>query len=1061
MNDFRDWWSGKPSKEVNPAQQSLNNQIKGELQIWIHLRSVLESRASGSEELAIRDIQQLHLESLVGTDIRIQQYRAKLLPGSQSSSSEFSLAEDMIKDLINKIIASAKKGNKNGVEAAFSLLQEALKIPGFPEERIAELFLPILNSDAIGDKFFEKLVGTPITANKENLILKFIGLLSGKRLSTFKETVGRRGNTPLLAYAGNAEIISAKIVLLLMSKNISKSAFLGEISLGILMGPSKGMDELFEIIDGLDKAEVKKWLFTPVRFSNGMEPFEIYVAHSKDISARHIKKFIDLGAFQGISYFSDLLSNNSLIENGEELLNCLKCFDQQAVREWINKKNRDNHYPLVNYLRAENPDLKTLIFLTPDPISEELKEGIKSRIIIELDSGKVEWVLFRHPEVLLNWLKHIDMPNTKALKILINLCKKNPKLVHDFVNVINERHFFLGSDESSDEELASFLTVYSENYSEINDHLLDSIIMNHKLKFSGETLENILRIQRIVKAQSPSTTQIKNESFLVAVQTCDDVKELENYVSHPPIRHIPQTTEQFLSLSIEDQQWVLTGFILSRDRKGLQLVSELLKNADRGETISKPVLRSALTLLKKTQMFHDPEVDETHLLNLIFTLWASTEAQTHQEVEHVLAEAVMALAELDFVRLKSQYRSGIFEIFKTLAINDQAQPSVLNGFVEALGLYPYDASKIEDREILDFLITLMKKETTATELKFSLAKILSTIKYEPALLSAWDVIKGPLWDRYAQHEEEKDRKVIEGCFDLFNALPLHLHENRGIIKRRILDLLAEINIPKEDFPKLFKEFYERNISKLPSLSKFEHSLKAMPEGGVRYFDPLYLPQGSFVFRGINGRKGDTRAIDGLVDLFERGSGDSELTKAKAASGTWAKVGQIFCALDKKYVQTYVGELGAFIVIKGDYINQAIQKRRVRQQREIGSTHYVLYDTIGHQNIEKIYISKTIYAELQKLKMADPDKIDPSELSIFGHLSKQELGRFIRSLKHDPHHLFEKLEGSDTFYGDLTTTKEPEISFEKVVSYNQEKEGARQMMEEKYASHFAPPAKSRL
>jgi len=226
-----------------------------------------------------------------------------------------------------------------------------------------------------------------------------------------------------------------------------------------------------------------------------------------------------LGAFQGISYFSDLLSNNSLIENGEELLNCLKCFDQQAVREWINKKNRDNHYPLVTYLRAENPDLKTLIFLTPDPISEELKEGIKSRIIIELDSGKVEWVLFRHPEVLLNWLKHIDMPNTKALKILINLCKKNPKLVHDFVNVINERHFFLGSDESSDEELASFLTVYSENYSEINDHLLDSIIMNHKLKFSGETLENILRIQRIVKAQSPSTTQIKNESFLVAVQT--------------------------------------------------------------------------------------------------------------------------------------------------------------------------------------------------------------------------------------------------------------------------------------------------------------------------------------------------------------------------------------------------------------------------------------------------------------------------------------------------------------------------------------------------------------
>ncbi len=297
--------------------------------------------------------------------------------------------------------------------------------------------------------------------------------------------------------------------------------------------------------------------------------------------------------------------------------------------------------------------------------------------------------------------------------------------------------------------------------------------------------------------------------------------------------------------------------------------------------------------------------------------------------------------------------------------------------------------------------------------------------------------------------------------DLFSALPLHLHENRGVIKRRMLDLLAEINLQNEDIPKLFKEFYERRPDKLRALSAFQSSLETIKDKGVRYFDPLYLPNGSFVFRGINGRKGDTRALDGLLDLFERGAGDSELTKASADSGTWAKVGQIFCALDKQYVQSYVGELGAFIVIKGDYVNQAIQKRRVRQQREKGSTHYALYDTVGHQNIEKIYIAKPIFSELQKLRNADPNSIDPSELYIFKYLSKEELGRFVRALKSDPHHLFDKLEASDTFYKNLNTTKEPETSFEQVISYNREKEAARQLMEEKYASHFVPPTKSRL
>ncbi len=94
-------------------------------------------------------------------------------------------------------------------------------------------------------------------------------------------------------------------------------------------------------------------------------------------------------------------------------------------------------------------------------------------------------------------------------------------------------------------------------------------------------------------------------------------------------------------------------------------------------------------------------------------------------------------------------------------------------------------------------------------------------------------------------------------------------------------------------------------------------------------------------------------------------------------------------------------------------------------------------------------------------MRNPNSIDPSELSIFRHMSKEELGRFVRALKSDPHHLFDKLEASDTFYKNLNTTKEPETSFEQVISHNREKEAARQLMEEKYASHFVSPTKSRL
>ena len=953
FNYLVSFWEELPFGQLDP----LDKQIRSELKVWKHLQSVFDRGDNYSIEdgpsfntLAVKDIQQLHLAGFVGTDAHVQKLRAKLLLGPASSSSQFSLVEDVAKELVRKMVASSTEIIWAD-ESAFALFKEVLNIPGFPEEKILEIFSPIFTSPELfvgnvsagsplpSGCFFARLLSDDLTADRDDLLLYFVKLIP-KDLNEFFLTVFYQ--TP------------------------------DDFS------PER-MNRFLEMSLSLDRG----WI-------DSNPGFLIYYCRCGFISDDNLKKIINsiryIDPEMKKECFSYLLGNKKLLDSQgiAGLVKCAECFGEKPpVYEWI-----------ISW--AQTP------------------------------SGK----------------KYLSVEYTRHLSLTL---------------ILNFFYNFEG--RVLDDDVGSFIDVYLDFYFRSPDkflvnNVLNAIRMNHRLEVSGDLLARVLRLLTEEKV-------VKNRNdFFVAIQNCDSIKDVEDYFLIEKKKEIPETIGQFLSLPIEHQQHLMTGFVLFRDRKGLQLVSELLKQAG-SEKVATPLLKSALTLLKKTQILHDPDADETHLLNLIFSLWISTSGNGHREMEHVLGEAVLALSELDFVRLKSQYRSGIFEIFKTLVNNGRADPSVLNVFIGALGLYSYDPSIIEDREILDFLIPLMKRESTPGEIKFFLAKMLSKIKYEPALLSAWDVIKGPLWDRYARHEEGEERKVIHGDFDLYNFLPFHLHENRGVIKRRILDLLAELNLKDKDLPALFKEFYERNPDKLRALSKFLSSLEVMPFGGVRYFDPLYLPKGSFVFRGINGRKGDTRALDGLLDLFERGAGDSELTKANADSGTWAKVGQIFCALDKQYVQSYVGELGAFIVIKGDYVNQAIQKRRVRQQREVGSTHYVLYDTISHQNIEKIYIAKSIFSELQKLRNTDPNSIDPSKFSIFNYLSKEELGRFIRALKSDPHHLFEKLEASNTFYRDLSTTKEPETSFEQVISYNAEKEAARQLMEEKYASHFVPPTKSRL
>ncbi len=850
FNYLVSWWNGQPFGQIDP----LDKQISSELKIWKHLQSVLNSRRVNSDELAAKDIQQLHLGGFVGTDAHIQKLRAQMFPKSQSSSSEFSLVEDVIENVITRIVASVHTDN-----AALALFKEVLKIPGFPEEKIAKLFSPIitkfneyLDRDSIsGVYFFVHLLLDDVTGGKSDLLFNLIKLVpeDSRRIFLMKVFFGAQSQ------------LSPERMHRFLEMSLSlDGGWINSDSDNVLVNyctsPHSSSKNLQKIIDS-----------------------------TKDYKSSYTMEYC-------LSYLKrrrDLLKSIGIVE----FIECLKCLGDKTAHKMEAFCANKNKYLVSEATRYASMEL-----------------------------------------------------------------------IYDFFDNFEERI-------RDDDHVNSFIDVYLDYFFSrsgrklLSIDALNAIKMNQRLKLSGELLARVLDL-----IESCHGERIKDYNVsLVAIQNCDDIKDVEDYFLNKGKKQIPETIDQFLSLPVQDQQHLMTGFVLFRDRKGLQLVSELLKQAGGGK-VAAPVLKSALTLLKKTQILHDPDADETHLLNLIFSLWISTEESNHRETEHILSEAVLALSELDFVRLKSQYRSGIFEIFKTLVNSGRADPSILNVFVQALGLYSYDASKIEDREILDFLIPLMKKESTSLEMKFSLAKMLATIKYEPGLLSAWDVIKSPLWDRYARHEEGEERKVMRGSFDLYNFLPFHLHENRGVIKRRILDLLAELNLKDKDLPALFKEFYERNPDKLRALSKFQSSLEVMPLGGVRYFDPLYLPKGSFVFRGINRKKGDTRALDGLLDLFERGAGDSELTKASADSGTWAKMGQIFCALDKHYVKDYVGELGAFIVIKGDYVNQAIQKRRVRQQREAGSTHYVLYDTVSHQNIEKIYIAKPIFSELQKLRNAE-------------------------------------------------------------------------------------------
>ncbi len=620
-----------------------------------------------------------------------------MFPKSQSSSSQFALVEDVLKDAIRKIVVSAEKEKINGGQAAYALFKEALSIPGFSEERIVELFSPILNVEQLGDfsfysynfhssleiSFFAKFLRDGATVGDEKLMLSLFNSVP----------------------KGSQRVFFRRLFV-----EISRD------------GPLESVDKFFEMAKHLNKENVKEWLNAPT------DLLVEYCSDSPYVSIDNIQKIIALGVdTDGLSIAYRLVYNNRFLDfqGTDGLLRCLEPFIEapiyKGIASWLNTPSGKKY--------VESEDVRWMN--TPYHGSEQLGSE---------ESRKI------------------------SLLLVLNFCSKNfqERIIdnadlNSFIDVCLDYCFSVKRFAAKQRLDMSSLPDYSGLYDV--SCILESIKMNHKLHISSELMRRVLHL--ILHSCNPGNGDEKNNEIfnklLVAIQNCDDIKDVEDQFLDDKKTRMPETVDQFLSLPVEEQQWLLNGFVLFRDRKGLQLVSELLKHASGGR-VAAPVLKSALTLLKKTQILHDPDADETHLLNLIFSLWISTSGNDHREMEHVLGEAVLALSELDFARLKSQYRSGIFEIFKTLVSNGRADPTVLNAFIHALGLYSYDASKIEDREILDFLIPLMKRESTPGEMKFSLAKVLSTIKYEPALLSAWNVIKGPLWDRYAQHDEGEERR---------------------------------------------------------------------------------------------------------------------------------------------------------------------------------------------------------------------------------------------------------------------------------------------------------------
>lgn|GEM_PF-4661681 len=1051
---IRNVWDSSQSQPPTPEEKEEN--IPKAL-------AALKQALSKDTPAARHLIEQFSFQQLVGGKSQVESIWRSVFPNKvlPESSDSFFLLKNVIEDLINKSISGRQ---------VLSILLQASKTPDFPENE-KEKLLRTVDRKFLGDKNPLLYLQDVPEDQLENLF-KWIG---EKKISSWSHQNVSTKSSLLSPHRSKKELIFEK---LFFKEGLSKKSIrlLINYNTASLLWNSTGknlihrlaMSRSENIIDKflIIKNELGERKFTEVMAEQDIKsqtPLELI--YKTNYSSKHKKidrRFCQLIDFNNkdilIKFISFISSEIRLknIDRSQPLdffqalldmgMNRQFLFNIYIGNEDIWKKKifnlpispNDFNLPISPY----EWDTKILNLLLSE---ENIQRNLDLDVLANIDpdffiskSAEFSEKLNLSPNMR-NTLKELS----RLDRFAFSLYEFKPSLANNDPNFTEVLHTIRQFLKKSQPNLFFLDTTYF--YAKRNPHFERSNIK----KFSTSLL-NCIELSKDI---------LTRQQMFVALQTCEDLDELEYFLSLPPLKI--DSVQAFLNLSTDQQIQVLTGSVLFRDRKGLSFVSKVLENAVKGHPIDKKLIQQALRLLQKTQILQNPESDENNLLHLIFALWEATQGAQHEQTTLILTKAITALANLDFVRLKKQYRAGIFEIFKSLEKDLKHNSESLTHFITALALYDYQPSKNKDREILDHLIALMKQPSTPDNLKITLAEKLSTITYEPALINAWDVVKGPLWNRY-QHADEGDNRTMKlGEFELFTRIPVELHENRGIIKRRTLTQLSEINQINEEIEKIYKDYSAKNPSKLNDrITSFENFLRAIPQNEVRYVDPLYLPPNSVVFRGLCARHGSSLGIEAMLDLFERGVGDCSLTKASPQVGIWAKTGQIFCALDKTYAQGFTNDLGAMIVIKGDYVNQAITKRRVRQQKEIGSLHFVLYDTISQEHLEKIYISKGLYHELSLIRNNDPKTIDLSTLTFFKDLSEDELLRFSNALKQDSHNLFQKIQPSDDFSRNKNVIEFPETSIEEVIQHNIKKEIGRILMEEKYANHFTP-IKSRL
>jgi len=304
FNYLVSWWNGQPFGQLDPI---LDKQISSELEIWKHLQSALASKAPNSEMLAIKDIQQLHLRDLVGTDAHIQKLRAQMFPKSRSSSSQFALVEDVLKDAIRKMVVSAEKEKINGGKAAYALFKEALNIQGFPEERIVELFSPILNVEQFGDFSFYSY-----------------NFRSSLEISFFAEFL-----------RDSATVGDEKLILSLFNSipKGSQRVFFRRLFIEISRdGPLESVDRFLEMAKHLNQEDVKEWVNAPT------DILVQYCMDSPYVSIDNIQKIIALGVDKDGSNIADLLVHNNRFldyQGVDGLLSCLERLGDSSAKKWV------------------------------------------------------------------------------------------------------------------------------------------------------------------------------------------------------------------------------------------------------------------------------------------------------------------------------------------------------------------------------------------------------------------------------------------------------------------------------------------------------------------------------------------------------------------------------------------------------------------------------------------------------------------------------------------------------------------------------------------------------